>query len=242
MDVLEKNDKLVDKRIIDGLALMRMYYELDECSIDPVLAKLCIAGKIYNSRRFDIKGVGNLLTMTCKGTKNNNLSSFVITPYLKNLPLFSSDFVYSGENRYFLLEIYDLSIAHDEMFNSGIETFKNFESVLKEFNDMPTRSCWYDGIRPVCYSKSFWIDQDDLSIQCFLNFLEKFVDMERETPILSGNDLIDKWKKNKDYADGLIDKGGVSTDIFKKSLGAVNTRRFFHEIFFGADKYIPDGL
>lgn len=57
--------------------------------------------------RYDIKGVGNLLTMTCK----------------KNLPLLSSDYVYSGENRYFLLEIYDLSVRHDELFDKGIEYF-----------------------------------------------------------------------------------------------------------------------
>ena len=242
MEIRKKNHALIDKRIADGLELLRKYYTLEECPSDPVIANPRIAGREHRTRRFDIKGVGNLLTMTCKESDVNNLSSFVIMPYSKNLPLFSSDYVYSGENRFFLLEIYDLSVEHDAIYDSGIEAFKNFKDSLADFKDFPTRPCWYDDIRPVCYSKVPTTDQDDLSIQKFLDFLEEFVKLEQKTPALSGDALVQKWKKNKEYADNLIDQGGVSTDMFKKTLGAENTRRFFHEIFFGADNYRPKGI
>ncbi len=35
------------------------------------------------------------------------------------------------------------------------------------------------------------------------------------------------------YTDGLIEKGGISTDVFKKELGAEETKNFFDQVFFG---------
>ena len=66
--------------------------------------------------------------------------------------------------------------------------------------------------------------------------------MEQSAKALTGDDLTEKWRKNKAYADRLIDAGGVSTDLFTAALGAENTRRFFHEVFFGADWYRPQGV
>ena len=99
MDIMEKNHQLIDRRISEGLALLRKYYEVEERPADPVISSPKVGGRTHIARSYDIKGVGNLLTMTCKESAENNLSSFVVMPYLKNLPLFSSDFVYSGENR-----------------------------------------------------------------------------------------------------------------------------------------------
>lgn len=241
MDIFEKNHQLIDQRITEGLALLRKYYQVEERLSDPVLSAPKVGGRIHIARSFDIKGVGNLLAMTCKESEENNLSSFVVMPYYKNLPLFSSDFVYSGENRYFLLEIYDLSVRHDEAFDQGIEAFKAFAPEISSMKDIPTRPCWYDDIRPVCYSKAPTTDQDSAAIKGFLNFLALFVRMEQAASPLTGDDLAVKWKKNREYADRLIDDGGVSTDLFTEALGAENTRRFFHEVFFGSENYKPAG-
>ena len=160
---------LIDKRISEGLSLLRKYYTVEKCESDKTISSPRVCGRLHEAVRYDIKGVGNLLTMTCKETEENNLSSFVIMPYKKNLPLFSSDFVYSGENRYFLLEIYDLSVRHDELFDKGIEDFAKLGEKLTELKDIPTQPCWYDDIRPVCYSKAPALDQDEMAIRAFLD-------------------------------------------------------------------------
>ena len=36
-----------------------------------------------------------------------------------------------------------------------------------------------------------------------------------------------------EYTDGLIEKGGISTDVFKKELGDAETKVFFDNVFFG---------
>ena len=43
--------------------------------------------------------------------------------------------------------------------------------------------------------------------------------------------------KSERVIDGLIDKGGVSTDVFKKELGEAKTRDFFNKVFFGTELY-----
>ena len=235
----DKNVKLINERLDAGLSLLRKYYEVEEQPVDAVLANPVIGGRPHHARRFDIDGVGNLLVMTVTEAEENQLSSFVIMPYFKNLPLFSTDYVYFGDKRFFLLEIYDLSVAHDGIFEAGIESFRAFGAEMTDMQDIPTRPAWYDDIRPVCHAKAPDESQDELAIERFLAFLQLFIDMEQASPFLGSEDLKTKWQKNREYADRLIDEGGVSTDLFTAALGAENTRRFFHEVFFGADYYKP---
>ena len=235
----ERNRRMIEARLEKGLSLLKNYYEVTECPVDPALSDPVIGGRPHHARRFDVRGVGNLLLMTVTEAEANQLSSFVLMPYDKNLPLFSTDYVYSGEKRFFLLEIYDLSVMHDESFRDGIRALGDFGKRIGDLADFPTRPSWYDGIRPVCHAKAYGPERDEDAIRIFLDFLEIFVKMEEVALPLSGEDRAEKWRRNKAYADRLIDEGGVSTDLFTAALGAENTRRFFHEVFFGADCYKP---
>ena len=237
--VLAENKRRIDERLEAGLTLLRRYYRVEACPVDPALSDPVIGGRPHHAQRYDIEGVGNLLVMTVKEAEENQLSSFVLMPYAKNLPLFSTDYVYAGQRRFFLMEIYDLSVRHDAAFDAGIEAFRSFGETLSDLQDFSTRPAWYDDIRPVCHAKAYGPAQDELAIRRFLEFLELFVAMEKSTQPLAGDDLAEKWRKNKAYADRLIDAGGVSTDLFTAALGADNTRRFFHEVFFGAAWYKP---
>ena len=237
--ISEENKRLIEARLEAGLSLLRKTYRVEERPVDPILAHPNIGGRPHEARRFDIEGVGNLLVMTVTEAEENQLSSFVIMPYAKNLPLFSTDFVYSGEQSFFLLEIYDLSVAHDPAYDAGIAAFRDFGETLADMRDIPTRPAWYDGIRPVCFAKAPAAEQREQAIARFLAFLERFVSMEQAAAPLDEAGLAEKWRVNKAYADRLIDEGGVSTDLFTAALGAENTRRFFHQVFFGADCYRP---
>ena len=233
----EENAQMIDARIEAGLSLLRKHYAVNEQAVDQVLASPVIGGRPHHARRFDIEGVGNLLVMTVKEADANQLSSFVITPYAKNLPLFSTDYVYSGDKRFFLIELYDLAVRQDSVYCHGIESFAALASSWDDMPDFPTRPCWYDDIRPVCIAKTPTREQDELALRRFLEALQLFIDIEQNTPALSGEDLKRKWQLNKDYADRLIDEGGVSTDLFTEALGAENTRRFFDEVFFAPACY-----
>ena len=237
MDIIEKNKRLIDKRIDEGIALLQERFAVEEQPLDPVLANPVIGGRPHQARRFDIEGVGNLLAMTVKDASENQLSSFVITPYAKDLPLFSTDYVYSGEKRFFLIELYDLAVRRSETYRQCMATIDSLGASWSDMPDFPTRPCWYDDIRPVCIAKAPTIDQDDLAINRFLEALSCYLETAAALPRLSGNDLTEKQRLNKAYADRLIDEGGVSTDLFTQALGPENTRRFFDEVFFAPACY-----
>jgi len=238
-EMREENKRRIDERLDAGIALLREHYTVTECAIDPAFVKPNVGGRPNHVRRFDVEGVGNLLAMTAKDVEANQLSTFVVMPYYKNLPLFSTDYVYNGDKRFFLIEVYDLSVHHDEAWQSGIDAFTACAHAWDDMPEFPTQPRWYDDIRPVCIAKAPNRDQDDASLQCFLEALGVFVQMEKAAPLLADEDHARKWQINKGYSDGLIDEGGVSTDLWTAALGAENVRRFFDEVFFGPTCYRP---
>jgi len=233
----ERNAQLIHQRLSAGLDELRKHYAITERTVDPLLANPVIGGRPHHARCFDVDGVGHLLAMTVTEAENAQLSSFVITPYKKNLPLFSTDYVYSGNQRFFLMEVYDLSVFSDETYRDGIRAFADLAQNWDDMANFPTQPRWYDELRPVCHAKAFSPAQDQLAIERFLEALHVFIEFEGATPALAGNDLRTKWQLNSDYANRLIDEGGVSTDLFTQAIGPDNTRRFFHEVFFGPSWY-----
>lgn len=238
-EMLEENKRRIDERLDAGLALLREHYAVTECAIDPAFERPNVGGRPNRVRRFDIEGVGNLLAMTAKDVEENQLSTFVVMPYYKNLPLFSTDYVYNGDKRFFLIEVYDLSVYHDDAWQQGIDAFAASANAWDDMPEFPTQPRWYDDIRPVCIAKAPSREQDDVSLKRFLETLGLFVNMEKAAPLLSDEDRARKWQINKSYSDGLIDEGGVSTDLWTAALGVENVRRFFDEVFFGPACYRP---
>jgi len=233
----EENAQMIDARIAAGLSLLSAHYTVREQPVDETLANPIIGGRPHHARRLDIEGVGNLLVMTVDDADENQLSTFVITPYAKDIPVFSTDYVYSGDRRFFLIELYDLVVNIDETYRKSIEPFSTLAASWDDMPDFPVRPCWYDDIRPVCIAKAPSREQDELALRRFLEALGLFIDAEQKAPALVGANLKRKWQLNKDYADRLIDEGGVSTDLFTEALGAENTRRFFDEVFFAPASY-----
>ncbi|MBQ7933488.1 MAG: hypothetical protein IJ327_01690 [Lachnospiraceae bacterium] len=60
-----------------------------------------------------------------------------------------------------------------------------------------------------------------------------YVAHAKKLPALSDRERADKLAITVEYTDGLIEKGGISTDVFKDQLGDEETKRFFDNIFFG---------
>ena len=238
-EMQERNAQLIDRRIEEGLALLGAEFAVTECEVDPLLASPVIGGRPHHARRFHIEGLGNLLAMTVRDAPENQLSSLVITPYCKDLPLFSTDFVYSGERRFFLMELYDLCIDHGGSCQSCIDVLSGFGREWDDMPDFPTRPCWYDDIRPVCIAKAPSQDQDELALTRSIEALGAYVSLAKSSPSLDVAGLESKWLLNKGYSDRLVDEGGVSTDLFTQAIGPEATRRFFDEVFFGPACYRP---
>lgn len=234
--IFETNKLNIEKRIALGLDLMKQNYELKEIDTKD-FRHLNIQSMSYTVSQYEVVGVGNLLVMDCRDSLALQMDSFVLTPYFKNLPLFSTDYMYIKEKRSFLNEIYSLVDKQDDLYLKYIDEFAKNKSAYDYLPDMAVKECWYDNIRPVCAAKNTTPKNDEEIIALFKRNLEIFIEMEKATPLLSTDEYKVKWQKTQDYTDALVDSGGVSTDVFKAVLGPDKTKEFFNSVFFAPALY-----
>lgn len=235
----ETNMKMIRRRIDAGVDMLRGHYAVTELDTGS-LESFVVAGRYHAVKQYEIEGVGNLLVMTNPKEGKMQMDTFTITPYYKNLPLFTTDYMYFEDKRMFLNEIYDLVEYKDEIYNKYIDRFAENCGAVSHLPDMPVKECWYDDIRPVFAGKIAAPADDDLIYELFLQNLAAFIEMEKETPLLPPEKRQAKWLRNFNYARALVEDGGVSTDLFVKSLGADETKRFFYSVFFAPYRYRPD--
>ena len=236
--IFETNQQRIDDRMQQGLELLQAQYTLKERSVPEEFQTLKIQNMTFAIQQFEIEHVGNLLIMKCKDSPMMQMDTFTLMPYFKNLPLFSTDYMYMGEKRTYLNEIYSLVDCQDDLYLSYIEKFRQNKEKHASLPDMPSKPCWQDEIRPVCTAKMTTPDADEENIEIFLENLKVFMEMEQNTPVFADEEAYQKkWLQNKAYSDRLVDDGGISTDVFKQALGAEKTREFFNKVFFAPDLY-----
>lgn len=232
----DTNIMRINKRIDAGLELLRRSYTVRELPVG-IFDSFTVAQRRHVVRQFDIVGVGNLLVMTNPDEGKMQMDTFTITPYYKNLPLFTTDYMYFEDSRMFLNEIYNLVEYKDELYNEYIEKFASNCKKYDSYENMPMRECWYDSIRPVVAAKIAPPEKDEEIFDLFIANLNTFIEMEKATPLLEGEHIKAKWEQNYNYARSLVEDGGVSTELFVQSLGADNTKKFFYSVFFAPDRY-----
>lgn len=103
--------------------------------------------------------------------------------------------------------------------------------------DMDLKESWDEKLKTIYIAKSSDVSMDNKIINMFSENLKMYVDMEKFT------DFLREWKCEiqyqiiEKYINELIKKGGVSTDIFKLSLGEEKTREFFNKVLFSTERY-----
>ena len=221
-----------------GLERLEQEYEIKEVDAGD-MGKFTVHGMVHRVKQYDVKGVGNLLIMFNPLQGAMQVDTFTLTPYFKNLPLLSTDYMCIGDKKMFLMEIDSLVPCQDERYTEYIRRFAENSRLTEHLQDMPLRPGWYDDIRAVVIAKQAAPDDDELIIRQFLKNLDTFIEMEKASPALDEEARHEKWKCNAEYARRLVEEGGVSTDLFVQSLGAERTKKFFDSVFFAPDRYAP---
>ena len=193
--------------------------------------------KVYGIMKFDveqyhIEELGNLSVMRLN-MGLMQMSTIVITPFDKNLPLLSADYMYIAGNRKAYLEFYDLVKEKDDTYNT---LMNNLQTVVDKYNhleDFEAKAAWYEHLLTVDAYKSC-TDKNDAEIeQMLVESLDAYIAHAKVLPLLTDEEKAEKLAITVEYTNGLVDKGGVSTDVFKKELGVEETKKFFAQVFFG---------
>ena len=189
------------------------------------MATLKASGMKFSVEAYKAEGLGHVSVMRAKGFFGlMKMDTLIINPTGIDLPLYSYDRILAMGNDTLIVELYDTLI--------GDYSEDGMISVKEKFTSLPERDPgehWYDSIKlPSSISKKgkkISSELDEMTLEHFKAYLS------------SSTDSVEDAEAKKDmaavYVNGLLEKGGPSTDVFKKELGIEKTTKLVREILFG---------
>ena len=191
------------------------------------MATLKASGMKFSVEAYKAEGLGHVSVMRAKGFFGlMKMDTLIINPTEIDLPLYSYDRILAMGNDTLIVELYDTVV--------GEYSDAQLNQVKEKYASLPERDPgehWYDSIKLASSiskkGKKITQELDQLTIEHFRAYLE------------SSTATVTDGKSKKDmaavYVNGLLEKGGPSTDVFKKELGVDKTTKLFRKILFGIE-------
>jgi hypothetical protein len=155
------------------------------------------------------------------------MDTLIINPTEIDLPLYSYDRIFAMGNDTLIVELYDTTLIEF----SEKEMLK--VKAKEEYTAIPERDPgehWYDSIK-------LFSSISKKGKKKHLPLMTSLTDQHFEAYISSKVSRVSekaaKQDKTRIYVNGLIEKGGPSTDVFKSAIGEDKTRELFENILFG---------
>lgn len=238
-DVMENNKAVMIKQVDTVLDIISERYAVK--SVDPeefgsFSVKVPVgpdktADMGFEVQQYKVDGYGNLAVM-----KTDNMVTIMLTPYTKDLPLISVDYMYMGEKRMSYIEFYGLGID-DEI--SVFDKLRSLTEKYAGFADQPPAPGWFDEFRTMGLFKLSEQADDDSISQMLYDSFEIVMDEAKTISDLEHRQRIAKYKKIDEYYVHLLNEPGVSTAVFNNCMGTSWTCRFFSRVFFGTNMWKP---
>ncbi|MBP3677668.1 MAG: hypothetical protein J6I97_04910 [Agathobacter sp.] len=233
---MNKNVKAMNDTVNAVLAKLNEDY-----AVTPVDVGSYKKMKIYGIMKFDVEqyhiaDIGNLSIMRMNALGLMQMATIVITPQDKNLPLLSADYMYILSNRKAYLEFYDVVAEKDEAYHELLNALTVAKDKYTHLEDIQASEAWYADLLTVTTYKAAKPESDADIKNLLIDSLDVYLKHAKKLPLLTAEEKAEKLDITVKYTDGLIEKGGISTDVFKKELGPEETKNFFDNIFFGTAK------
>ena len=191
-------------------------------------AKMKVSGMNFSISAYKAEGLGHVSVMTASGMLGlMKMDTLIINPTELDLPLYSYDRIFAMGNDTLITELYDTTL--------GEFSEKELLQILatEEYKTIPERDPgehWYDSIKLSC---SISKKGKKAETEVINSLTEKHFEAYLSSPATVVTNKETKQEKTRLYVDGLIEKGGPSTDVFKKAIGEEKTKKLFENILFG---------
>lgn len=230
--IARKNVKAMNHCVESVLTELQKHYTITPLDVGEYKEMKLYGIMKFHVEQYDIEGLGNLSIMrTNMGIMQ--MATVVITPKDKNMPLLSADYMYILSNRKAYLEFYDVVKEKDEPYIQLLNALSNVQSNYDSLEDIETFPAWYQHLVTVTSYKGGSFDADRELEGMLTDSLTVYLEHSKQLPKLTAEEKLEKLEITMAYTDGLIEKGGISTDVFKKELGEEETKKFFDTVFFG---------
>ena len=181
---------------------------------------------------YEANGLGNVSVLHGKAMLGlMRMDTLVINSVERDVPLFSYDYISAMGNHTLLVEYYDTLLAPAAFDPSTLQAVRDGIATLPD-HDLGEH--WYDYMKlPASFAKRTKKAALPRLNGAFLSALDAYLALAGQKPLLSEADMRQKQDKAAAYVEGLLEKGGPSTDAFKQALGGEKTEDLFTRIVFG---------
>ncbi len=207
------------------LSMIEDRYALSELDIGDN-ATLKANGMTFTVNAYKAEGLGHVSVMRAKGFFGlMKMDTLIVNPTALDLPLYSYDRIHAMGNDTLIVELYDTLLGE-----CALDRLNEIKEAYNDLSERDPGEHWYDGIKlPESISKKGKKPQrarfDELAAEHFRAYLS--------VSAAAVSDAEAKRRKAAVYVEGLLENGGPSTDVFKKSLGEQATATLFREVLFG---------
>lgn len=184
-------------------------------------------GMKFSIQAYTAEGLGWVSVMTASGFFGlMKMDTLIINPRDVDMPLLSYDRVHAMGNDTLIYELYDTMVGQPDL--SLLDKAKGRTNLLPD-HDLGKH--WYDEIKlPQSLSKKCKKVQSPAFDDAAHQYMAAFVNAAKAAPSCEAEP---KREKASVYVEGLLEHGGPSTDVFKKSIGEEKTARLFRTVLFG---------
>ena len=190
---------------------------------DSCVECLRASGMKFNIRAYHAEGLGHVSVMSAKGFSGlMKMDTLIVNPTEVDLPLYSYDRIFAMGNDTLIVELYDT-------LSRGDFSMEDVKAKYSSLIERDPGEHWYDSIKlPESISKKGKKADTPALSRLTTEHLVAYLDAAR----LTDNHEVKK-EKARIYVEGLLSKGGPSTDAFKKAIGDERTAELFRNILFG---------
>ena len=184
---------------------------------------LKVSGIKFDIRSYKAEGLGHVSVMTAKGFFGlMKMDTLIVNPTELDLPLYSYDRIFAMGNDTLIVELYD-TLSSDGF------TMEDVKAKYSYLTERDPGEHWYDSIKlPESISKKGKKADTPALSDLVTEHFAAYLDAAR----LTDNHEVKK-EKARIYVEGLLSKGGPSTDAFKKAIGEEKTAELFRNVLFG---------
>ena len=207
------------------LSIIKNKYPLSPIDVGE-MRTLKANGMKFTVQAYKAEGLGHVSLMRAKGFFGlMKMDTLIVNPTELDLPLYSYDRIFAMGNDTLIVELYDTMLG--EYSDDALEAVK---SGYTELAERDPGEHWSDSLKiPSSISKK---GKKDVTAR-----LNELTEKHFEAYLASSSTQVEsreeKLKKASVYVEGLLEKGGPSTDVFKKTLGEEKTARLFRDVLFG---------
>lgn len=230
-----KNVKQMNACVDDVIAKISESHEMTETDAGEYAEMSAYGILHFHVKQYDIKDLGNLSVMTVNAGVMQ-MATIVFSPYAKDLPLLSCDYMYMLGTRKAYVEFYDLVEEKTDTYMSYMDRYEALRGKY-ELTDTEASPGWYDYLITVAIYKSAGTKDDEAIRSLLVDAVTIYLEEADAFELLPTEGRAAKIDRTKTYSDRLIDEGGVSTSFFSQALGEDVTRDFFDKVFFGTERY-----